>query len=119
MLFPTDFSEPVGDALSFVKNLEGIEEIVLVHVVDRGETQEEIKVNVQDAKKKLKDTAAELGRAGMKVKVDVRAGSPPDEINSVTEEEDISYIANGSKSTEARLSSQPIIYKEKVVLPFV
>jgi len=97
VLFPTDFSEPAGEALSFVKSLEGIEEIVLVHVVDRGETQEEINANVQEAKKKLEDTAAELSRAGMKVKVHVSVGSPPDEINSVTEEENISLIAMSTR----------------------
>ena len=97
VLFPTDFSEPAGDALSFVKNLEGIEEMVLVHVVDRGETQEEIKVNVQEAKKKLLDTAAELSRAGMKVKVHVSVGSPPDEIASVAEEENVSLITMSTR----------------------
>lgn len=97
VLFPTDFSEPAGDALSFVKALEGVEEVVLVHVVDRGETQEEINANVQDAKKKLEDTAAELGRAGMKVKVHVRVGSPPDEITSVAEEENVSLITMSTR----------------------
>jgi len=87
VLFPTDFSEPAREALLIVKNLEGIEEIVLVHVVDRGETQEEIDANVRESKKKLEDTAAELGRAGLKMKVHLRVGSPPDEINSVAEGE--------------------------------
>jgi nucleotide-binding universal stress UspA family protein len=119
VLFPTDFSgyaqktfecigeipgvkevvlQHVVDAAYLSKiELDGIEEIVLVHVVDRGETQEEIEANVQEAKKKLEDTAAELGRAGTKVKVHLRAGSPPDEITSVAEEENISLIAMSTR----------------------
>ncbi len=93
VLFPTDFSEPAEKALSFVKNLKGIEEIVLVHVVDRGETREEIEANVLEAKKRLEAISEELGREGMKAKVHVRVGSPPEEINSVAEEENVSLIA--------------------------
>lgn len=97
VLFPTDFSEPAREALLIVKNLEGIEEIVLVHVVDRGETQEEIDANVRESKKKLEDTAAELCRAGLKMKVHLRVGSPPDEINSVAEGENVSLIAMSTR----------------------
>ena len=97
VLFPTDFSEPAREALLIVKNLEGIEEIVLVHVVDRGETQEEIDANVRESKKKLEDTAAELGRAGLKMKVHLHVGSPPDEINSVAEGENVSLIAMSTR----------------------
>ncbi len=97
VLFPTDFSEPAGEALLFLKNLEGIEEVVLVHVVDRGETQEEIDANVRESEKNLEDTAAEFGRAGLKMKVHVRVGSPPDEINSVAEVENVSLIAMSTR----------------------
>lgn len=97
VLFPIDFSGPAGAALSFVKNLEGVEDIVLVHVVDRGETQEEIEANVREAKKKLEDIKEDLGKAGLRVKVYVRAGSPPDEINSVAEEENISLLAMSTR----------------------
>jgi nucleotide-binding universal stress UspA family protein len=77
--------------------LEGIEEVVVVHVVDRGETQEEIDANVRESKKKLEDITAELGRAGLKMKVHVRVGSPPDEINSVAERENVSLIAMSTR----------------------
>ncbi|MDJ1423218.1 MAG: universal stress protein [Candidatus Methanoperedens sp.] len=92
VLLPTDFSEPAMEALSLVKNLEGIEEAVLVHVVDRGETQEEIEANVQEAKKKLEDIKEDLSKAGLRVKAHICVGSPPDKIISVAEEEDVSLI---------------------------
>ncbi len=70
---------------------------MLVHVVDRGETQEEIDANVREAEKKLEDTAAEFGRPGLKMKVHVRVGNPPDEINSVAEGENVSLIAMSTR----------------------
>ncbi len=96
VLFPTDFSEPAEEALSFVKNLQGIEEIGLVNVVTKGETDEEIKANVQEAKKKLEDIKHELSGVDFKVKDHVRVGSPAGEICSLAEDEDTSLIAMSS-----------------------
>jgi nucleotide-binding universal stress UspA family protein len=96
VLYPTDFSEPAGKALSFVKNLQGIEEIGLMHVVTKGETDEEIEANVQEAKKKLEDIKDELSGADFKVKDYVRVGRPAEEICSVSEDEDASLIAMSS-----------------------
>jgi len=96
VLYPTDFSEPAGRALSFVKTLKGIEEIGLVHIVTKGETEEEIEANVEDAKKKLEEIKDELSRANFKVKDYVRVGSPAEEISSVAEDEDASLIAMSS-----------------------
>ncbi len=92
VLLPTDFSEPAMEALSLVINLKGIEEVVLVHVVDRGETQDEIEANVQEAKKKLEDIGKELSREGMNVKIHVRVGSPSESIIAMAEEENVSLI---------------------------
>jgi len=96
VLYPTDFSEPAGEALSFVKNLKGVEEIGLVHVVTKGETEKEIETNIQEAKKKLEDIKDELSGADFKVKDYVRVGSPAEEICSVAEDEDASLIAMSS-----------------------
>jgi nucleotide-binding universal stress UspA family protein len=96
ILYPTDFSEPAGKTLSFVKTLKGVEEIGLVHIVTKGETEEEIEANVQEAKKKLEDIKDELGGADFKVENYVRVGSPAEEICSVAEDEDASLIAMSS-----------------------
>ncbi len=93
VLLPTDFSEPAGEAISLVKDIKGIEELVLLNVVNRGETEEEIEENVKEAKKKLGDLKKELGEAGFKVKDHVRVGNPPEEIISTGEDEDVSLIA--------------------------
>jgi nucleotide-binding universal stress UspA family protein len=93
VLFPTDFSEPAGEAISFVKDIKGIEEIILLNVVSKGETEEEIEENVKEAKKKLGDIKEELSGAGFKVSCHVRVGSPIEEIISTAEDDDVSLIA--------------------------
>ncbi len=95
VLCPTDFSEPSMAALSFVKGLKGIGEVVLEHVVHMGEAEEEIEANVKEAKKRLEDIGREFSSAGLKVKTHVHVGSPPEEICSVAEEEDVSLVAMG------------------------
>ena len=95
VLYPTDFSKLSENRLSFVKNLS-IQEIVLVHVVTKGETAEEIENNIQDAKKQLEDINKKFKDAGFKTKEHVRVGHPSDEICSLAEEEDVSLIAMSS-----------------------
>lgn len=96
VLVPTDFSQPAEAAVSFVKDIGNIGEIVLLHVVSKGESKEEIDAMVEDATKKLNDIAMELSKGGMKVTPRVAVGSPVDIIRSMAEEEDVSLIAMSS-----------------------
>lgn len=93
VLLPTDFSEPAEKTLSFMKEIKGIQEIVVLNVVNKGETEEEIEENVNEAKKNLEDIKEELGLAGFMVKDHVRVGNIPEEIISTAEDEDVSLIA--------------------------
>jgi nucleotide-binding universal stress UspA family protein len=93
VLLPTDFSEPAGEAISFVKDIKGVEELVLLNVVSKGETEEEIEENVDEAKKKLGDIKEELDQTGLKVRDHVRVGNTPEEIISTAEDDDVSLIA--------------------------
>lgn len=93
VLIPTDFSEFASETISFIKNIKDIKEIDLLNVVSKGETEEEIEENVNEAKNKLGDIKEELGRAGFMVKEHVRLGNIPEEIISTAEDEDISLIA--------------------------
>ena len=96
VLYPTDFSESSLEALSFVKSLKGIGELVLMHVVSKGETHEEIEAHVEEAKKRLEDIRKDISKAGIKVKTHVHVGSPIEEIISMAEEEDASLVAMSS-----------------------
>ncbi len=93
VLLPTDFSEPAGKTISFMKEIKDIQEMVLLNVVNKGETNEEIEENVNEARRKLGDIKDELGRAGFMVKEHVRVGNLPEEIISTAEDENVSLIA--------------------------
>jgi nucleotide-binding universal stress UspA family protein len=96
ILFPTDFSEPAQKALSSIKDIKGLGEVHILHVVTKGETHEEIDSNVQEATKKLEEIKTELTGAGLPVKSHIRLGRPPDEIISLADAEDISLILMSS-----------------------
>ncbi|HOU71003.1 MAG TPA: universal stress protein [Methanothrix sp.] len=101
VLFPTDFSQPAEVALSFLKDIKGIGELVLLNVVSTGETDEEIEENEAMAKKKIEEITAELEKSGMKVTAKVVVGHPVETIRTVAEEEDVSLIAMSSQGAIA------------------
>ena len=101
VLFPTDFSQPAEVALSFLKDMPGIGELILVNVVSTGETDEEIKANVAAATQKINEIAGELANKGMKVTTKVVVGHPVEEIRSLAEKEDVSLIAISSQGAVA------------------
>lgn len=101
VLFPTDFSQPAEVALSFLKSIQGIGELVLLNVVSDGETDEEIEANVAIATKKTEEIAGELNKGGMKVTPKVVIGHPVEMIRTVADEEDVSLIAMSSQGAVA------------------
>ena len=101
VLFPTDFSQPAEAALSFLKGISGIGELVLLNVVTKGETDDEIEANVAAAKMKMDEIAREMGKSGMKVTSKVVVGNAVEEIRSVAEAEDVSLIALSSQGAVA------------------
>ena len=96
VLVPTDFSQPAEAVVSLVKDIGNIGEIVLLHVVSKGESKEEIDIAMKEATEKLNGIAMDLGKGGLKVTPRVAVGSPVDMIRSLSEEEDVSLIAMSS-----------------------
>lgn len=101
VLFPTDFSQPSEVALSFLKNLQGIGELILLNVVSKGETDEEINANVAAATNKVNEIAGELIKGGIKVTPKVVVGNPVEEIRSLADAEDVSLVAISSQGAAA------------------
>jgi nucleotide-binding universal stress UspA family protein len=101
VLFHTDFSQPAEVALSFFKNIQGINELILLNVVSTGETDEQIDVNVAVATQKVNEIARELSKGGLKVTPKVIVGHPVEEIRSLAEKEDVSLIAICSQGAVA------------------
>ncbi|MDD4161407.1 MAG: universal stress protein [Methanothrix sp.] len=101
VLFPTDFSQPSEAALSFLKGLPGIGEILLLNVVSKGETDEEIEANVVLAKEKINELFSELSKDGMNVASQVVVGHPVEAIRYEAEMQDVSLIAMSSQGAVA------------------
>ena len=101
VLFPTDFSQPAEAALSFLKGLPGIGELLLLNVVSKGETDEEIEANTAQAKQKINELFSELSKDGMNVKSQVVVGHPVEAIRYEAEVQDVSLIAMSSQGAVA------------------
>ena len=109
VLYPTDFSGSAEQTLSLIKQIPNMGRIILVHVVDKGETKEELDTYVEEAEGKLKNLQEYLTGSGIDSDYHVHIGDPVNEINRVAEEEDVSLIAISSRGKglidEIRLGS--------------
>ena len=92
VLCPTDLSEPAFEAIAFIKGVQEVGEILLQHVVFRGETWKEVEGHVEEATNNLNAIGKEIERTGLKVKVQVSVGSPAEQISDFASEEDVSLI---------------------------
>jgi nucleotide-binding universal stress UspA family protein len=101
VLIPTDFSQPAEAAFSAIRGMKGVGEIVLLHVVSKGESKEEIEAEVNHAAERLKCICQEPGIGGVKVTPRVAVGNPTEVIRSMAEEEDVSMIALSSVGENA------------------
>jgi len=99
ILFATDFSEQSQRALGLLETLKesGASELVLVHVVDRGETEEEAQALRAAAEKELVGVEHELRDDGWRVKSIATIGIASKEIISIANAENASLIAVGAR----------------------
>lgn len=124
ILLPTDFSEAAATAENTVNQLsEFASKIVLVSVVDEGETEEEIEELKAKAKKTLHELGESCSLSCPDVKVRVEVGIPSEHIKAIAEEEDITLIVIGMRGkggveglvlgstaeTVARTSKRPVL----------
>jgi nucleotide-binding universal stress UspA family protein len=90
VLLTTDFSEAGQEAISAIKGLTGVKEILLANVIGREEEFEE-------AAKRLKQLREELIGLSEKITVHVLMGHAANEIISLAEKQDVSLIMMGSQ----------------------
>jgi nucleotide-binding universal stress UspA family protein len=93
VLVPTDFSQSAGDSSDLLKMIPGIEEIVILHVITRAESQAEIEDSKWEAQIRLEDIKKKFIDAGVNVSLQVRAGDPATIILACAEEANVSLIA--------------------------
>jgi nucleotide-binding universal stress UspA family protein len=94
ILFPLDFSKPAKDALAYLETLDGISEIILLHVIRKIERQESMNLHVREVEKRLSDARETLRKnhPDVRVKLMVRFGTPFPQICRVSSEEHVSLI---------------------------
>lgn len=92
VLVPLDFSGPSWSALVLLKDLPKTGQVILLNIVDKGESEEEIQAAVLAAREKLDTIKTDLETSGMAVETRVHVGYPPDEIHGTAERENASLI---------------------------
>ncbi len=92
VLVPLDFSAPSKNALALLKNIPSTGSVILLHVVDKGESETEIQTAVQAARNRLDTVRKDLATAGITSDARVHVGYPPEEINATAERDDVTLI---------------------------
>jgi nucleotide-binding universal stress UspA family protein len=90
VLITTDFSEAAVDAIALAKSLEGMQEVLLAHVISRGK-------EIEEPAKKLNLLRDELAAPGRKITVHVLEGNAANEILSLAEKQKASLIIMSSQ----------------------
>jgi len=93
VLLPLDFSRHANETLSFVQGIQGIEEIVLLHVVTDSGNKDELDEAVNKSHTHLEEIAKGLAGTVFLVTHHVRVGDTTKMILSVAEDDDVSLIA--------------------------
>ena len=77
----------------FINKLAGrVEEAVLVHVVDKGHTEEVVEKQKDEALDRLTALRQNLEDAGIKTEIRVRIGMPARQIAKIAEEDNVSLV---------------------------
>jgi nucleotide-binding universal stress UspA family protein len=93
LLVPTDFSPSARETLSFIKTIPSVKEVILLHVVNRAESQTGIEAAIQEAEARLADMRNDLIGCNFAVKHHIRVGDPTEMTLSVAKEDNVSLIA--------------------------
>jgi nucleotide-binding universal stress UspA family protein len=94
ILFPLDFSRPAGKALGFIREIGGISEIILLHVIRKTEEEDRMNLVVREVEKRLAGAREQIKAdcPGIQVRMMVRFGDPTDRIAAVAEEEEVTLV---------------------------
>lgn len=94
VVLPTDFSTSAEAVFNKMLEIsDRLKELILLHVLDSGETAEEIKKIEQDAKARFKQWEEKFMESGVKTRSMVLSGTPSAQILSTAEREEASLIA--------------------------
>ena len=92
VLCPVDFSRYSDNAMDLIKTMKGVGEVILLHVVSRGESEGEIEEAVRAAKSQMEVIKSSLADQGISARTIVQTGNPAFEITKIADTEDASVI---------------------------
>ena len=92
VLCPVDFSAYSDSAVDLLVRTKGMGDIILMHVVSRGESDDEIRESVEMARARIEEIRDSLSAKGFKARTLVSTGNPASEIARIADQEDVSVI---------------------------
>jgi nucleotide-binding universal stress UspA family protein len=92
ILCPIDFSRFSEHATALASTMNGVGELILIHVVPEGGTSSEIKESVQAAEARIGAVRDSLAVQGIHCRAIVTRGDPAGEIIRIAEQQDVSVI---------------------------
>ena len=92
VLCPVDFSAYSDSAVDLLVRTKGMGDIILMHVVSRGESDAEIRESVEKARARIEEIRDNLSAKGFKARTLVSTGNPASEIARIADQEDVSVI---------------------------
>lgn len=101
VLIPVDFSESSIDMIENIKEIKGIQGVILVSAIEKSESPQELENRKKEWEEKLAIMEEEFVNLGYKVQRHVREGTASRNIMEVAEEENASLIALSTRGTGA------------------
>jgi nucleotide-binding universal stress UspA family protein len=92
VLCPVDFSAYSDSAVDLLVRTEGMGDIILLHVVSRGESDDEIRESVEKARIRIEGIRDSLSAQSLQARTLVSTGNPASEIARIADQEDVSVI---------------------------
>lgn len=94
ILFPLDFSRPANNALVATKEMAGVSEIILLHVIRNVENEARMNLSTREVEKRLSDAREKIKAENpdVRVRMMVRFGDPTGQIGAVADEENVTLI---------------------------
>lgn len=99
VLCPVDFSPFSDHAIALLSSTPGVRDVILLHVVSRGEKETEIAEEIRNAEITLAAIRQNLAVQGIDATTIVRTGHPASVIARIADEEDASVIWMSSHGT--------------------
>jgi nucleotide-binding universal stress UspA family protein len=94
ILFPLDFSRPANSALAATREIAGVSEIILLHVIRNVENEARMNLITREVERRLSDAREKIkaDRPDIRVRMMVRYGDPTGQIEAVADEEEVTLV---------------------------